>query len=155
MKNRLFLTGARRRKGRGTIKWREDKGRIDPVLLDLVALRTAQIYRHTVSMERHTLDLKTRGEPEQRLAQLETWRKSSLFGKKERAALALCEAVALHPTEHVASDLLHRVRLYFSKEQVFTLTQAIIALIDWNHLSASCLWEDEPAGMRTTLHRIE
>jgi alkylhydroperoxidase family enzyme len=128
---------------------------LDPMLLELVSLHASQICRHADDIERHALDLKAGGETEQRIDQLNEWRKSTLFSKEERAALALCDAIVLHPTARLAKKLLHEERVYFSKEQIMSLTQAIIALIDWNPLSASCLLEDETKCTRAIFHRTE
>lgn len=143
------------------VKWTRSKkpcetgSEVNPTLLDLVRLRVCQIYQQEVGIEKHTLDLKARGETEQRLNQLKEWQKSSLFSKKERAALALCEAIVLHPTEHPAREFLCKAQVYFSKEQLISLTLTVLALIDWSHLSASYFWEDEAHETRMTFHRVE
>jgi AhpD family alkylhydroperoxidase len=153
MKNRLStIKRGRKRKPKSLGK---PDSYLDPMLIELINLHASQICRHADGIERHALDLKAGGETEQRLNQLNEWRKSTLFSEDECAALALCEAIVLHPTAPLARALLHKELIYFSEEQIMSLTQAILALIDWNPLSASCLLEDETKGTRTILHRTE
>ncbi|WP_445271810.1 carboxymuconolactone decarboxylase family protein, partial [Streptomyces sp. DSM 41978] len=70
---------------------------IDPVLLELVQIRASQVNRCAYCIDYHTSDARKAGETEERIYQLSAWEESSLFTEKERAALALTEAVTLLP----------------------------------------------------------
>jgi len=128
---------------------------INLTTLELVRLRASQLFRKTAQNETYVPDPKATEEKEQCLDQLKGWRKSSRFSQRERAALALCEAIVLHPTEHVPAKVLRYVQVYFSKEQLVSLTLTILSLINWNPLSASHFLGKEPSEKRPNLHRIE
>ena len=70
---------------------------LDPVLLELVQIRASQINRCAYGIDYHTSDARMAGETEERVYQLPAWQESSLFTQRERAALALTEAVTLLP----------------------------------------------------------
>jgi alkylhydroperoxidase family enzyme len=106
---------------------------IDPALLDLARLRVAQISQSRVGMEKHRLDLETRGESAERLEQLQMWRESALFSDKERAALALGEAVFLDPTKPIFHHHLEEIRRFFEKDELISLLLAIMAVNDWSY----------------------
>ena len=109
---------------------------MDPALLDLVRLRIAQIHHYKVGVEKHRLDLKARGESEERLDQLKAWHESSLFSDCEKAALALGESISLDPIESLPKQLVQEARRHFNKEQMISLLVAIMAINDWNYLTA-------------------
>lgn len=63
-------------------------------LLNLVAIRIAQLNRCALSLAAYVELAKLQGEHPMRLCHLSAWRDSNLFGPRERAALACAEAVA-------------------------------------------------------------
>ena len=107
--------------------------RIDPVLLDLVGLRMAQIRQCAMGVEKHWLDLQARGVSAERLDQVHLWRESSFFNAKEKAALMLGEAIASDPTKPVLDQLLEEARRHFRREELISLLVAIMAVNDSNH----------------------
>ncbi len=60
---------------------------------DLVALRASQINGCAFCIDMHWKDARAGGESEERLYSLAAWRESRLYSERERAALALCEAM--------------------------------------------------------------
>jgi len=70
---------------------------LDPRLRELVAARTAQLNGCLASLARHSRAAVELGETHARLAALSRWRRSALFDARERAALALADALALLP----------------------------------------------------------
>lgn len=63
-------------------------------LRELLILRTAQVCRSSYQWEQHLSLAQKAGVPETQISELERWRTSALFDPRERAALALTEAVA-------------------------------------------------------------
>jgi alkylhydroperoxidase family enzyme len=104
---------------------------VDPALLDLVRLRMAQTSRCRSEMEKQRLYLKMRAESHERLDQLKAWRKASCFSPKERAALALGEAIAFGSTEPAMGQLLEEAQGHFAKEELIALLLAIMPPTDW------------------------
>jgi AhpD family alkylhydroperoxidase len=74
---------------------------LDPTLRELVNLRTSIINGCAYCIATHTKDARQAGESEQRLYALAAWRVSPLFSDRERAVLALTDAITLISDEHV------------------------------------------------------
>src|ERR1700761_8521826 len=64
---------------------------IEQSLLELVKLRASQINGCAYCIDMHWSDARRHGESEQRLYMLSAWRESSLYSRRERAALAWTE----------------------------------------------------------------
>ncbi len=70
-----------------------DEAGLDRTLTELLNIRISQINGCAYCLDVHVKDALENGETSQRLAVLPAWRESTLFAEKERAALALAEAV--------------------------------------------------------------
>lgn len=77
---------------------------LDPLLVELVKLRTSQINGCGFCLRLHTRDAVRKGETSDRLAVLPAWRETAYFSEAERAALAVAESVTLITSEAPASD---------------------------------------------------
>jgi AhpD family alkylhydroperoxidase len=66
---------------------------LDRTLTELLNIRISQINGCAYCLDVHVQDALENGETSQRLAVLPAWRETGLFTEKERAALALAEAV--------------------------------------------------------------
>ena len=71
---------------------------LEPSLLGLVRLRASLMNGCEYCVGLHTMELKKVGESEERIASVAEWRGSSLYTKRERAALADLVARPAHPT---------------------------------------------------------
>lgn len=110
---------------------------LDEGLIELVKLRSSEINGCAYCIDMHTKDARTRGESEQRLYGVGTWREAPFYSDRERAALAWTEAVT-KISEHQTSDALYaEVRKHFSEKETLDLTMAIIAINSWNRLAIS------------------
>jgi AhpD family alkylhydroperoxidase len=67
-------------------------GGVDPLVLELVHLRASQINGCSPCVFTGVASAKKRGETEERLHNVVTWRETPFFTEEERAALALTEA---------------------------------------------------------------
>jgi AhpD family alkylhydroperoxidase len=67
-------------------------GGVDPLVLELVHLRASQINGCSPCVFAGVESAKKRGETEERLHNVVTWRETPFFSEQERAALALTEA---------------------------------------------------------------
>lgn len=109
---------------------------LDPVLLELVQIRAAQINRCAYCLDYHTSDARTAGESEERIYQLSAWEESSLFTEKERAALALTEAVTLLP-EGVSDAVYAEAAKHFDDKELAQLIALIFTANAWNRMNVA------------------
>jgi AhpD family alkylhydroperoxidase len=104
-------------------------------LLDLVRLRASQINNCAHCIDMHAKDLRARGETEQRIYLLGSWRESPFYSARERAALAWTECITLIADERAPDDVYEIVRKEFSELEFVNLTLAIVAINGWNRLN--------------------
>lgn len=110
---------------------------IDPVLYELIKIRASQINGCSYCLDMHTSDLRNMGETEQRLNLIVVWREAPIFTGKERAALALTEAVTLISEAGVPQDIYDDVRKHFSESEFVALVMAINAINCWNRIAVA------------------
>jgi AhpD family alkylhydroperoxidase len=108
---------------------------LDPSLLDLIKTRASQLNGCAYCLDMHTKEARARGETEQRLYALPTWRATPFYTDRERAALAWTDAVTLISHGPVPDTLYEEARRYFSKKELVDLTLTLVAINGWNRLS--------------------
>jgi len=107
----------------------------DPRLKALVELRTSQINGCAYCVDLHSKDARKVGETQQRLDCLCVWREVSFFTPRERAALALTEAVTRVSLEHVSDEIFDEARAHFTEREIVDLVMVISVMNAWNRLS--------------------
>ena len=85
----------------------------------------------------HTKDARALGETEQRLYLVSAWREAPVFSRRQRAALAWCEAVTVLPQGGIPDALYQEVAEAFEDTEQLTLTLAVIEINGWNRLSVA------------------
>src|SRR5689334_6243269 len=113
----------------------ETASHVEPKLLELVKIRASQINGCAYCIDMHTKDARAAGETEQRLYALSAWRDTPFFTERERAALALTEAVTLVAETHVPQAVLDETAPVFTPEERTRLLYAIIEINAWNRLA--------------------
>lgn len=108
---------------------------LEPSLLELVKLRASQLNGCAYCVDMHSKDARTRGETEQRLYGLTVWRETPYYTERERAALALTEAVTLIAGSHVPAEVYDQARQQFSNEELVKLMIAIVIINTWNRFA--------------------
>jgi AhpD family alkylhydroperoxidase len=108
--------------------------KLEPALLALVKMRASQINGCAYCLDMHSKDARAEGETEQRLYALPAWEETPFFTDRERAALALTEAVTLVGEGHVPDAVYERAKKSFSDEELVNLTLAIVVINGWNRL---------------------
>jgi AhpD family alkylhydroperoxidase len=103
-------------------------------LSELVKVRASQINGCAFCIDMHWKDARAAGESEERLYSLDAWRESPLYDERERAALALCEAMTLVAVDHVPNAVWHAAQAAFEPEELAQLMFAISAINAWNRL---------------------
>jgi AhpD family alkylhydroperoxidase len=108
---------------------------LEPALLELVKMRASQINGCAFCIDMHSKDARAAGETEQRLYALNAWREAPFFTDRERAALALTEAVTLVAQTHVPDSVVEEASSVFSPDELTKLVFAIIEINAWNRLA--------------------
>jgi AhpD family alkylhydroperoxidase len=104
-------------------------------LRDLVYLRASQINGCAYCVDSHSRDLRKGGETERRVYAVAAWRESSFFSDRERAALAVCDAITLLPDEGLPADVYEAAREHFDDEELAQLIFACVAINAWNRIA--------------------
>lgn len=110
------------------------KTSLDGAIKNLVDIRASQLNGCTFCLDMHVKQAKLRGERELRLYHLPVWRESPLFSGKEKAALALTEALTCIGEEGISDALYRATREYFTDEELSELTFTIAIINAWNRL---------------------
>ncbi|WP_203645604.1 carboxymuconolactone decarboxylase family protein [Streptomyces sp. SID14478] len=125
------------------------KGLGDPVLAELVMIRASQINECAFCLDMHVdVAVEKNGESAKRIALLNAWREAGeLFSERERAALALTEAMtvltggASHASGagegFVPDEAYEGAAKLFSEVELAHLIGAITVINSWNRLMVS------------------
>ncbi|MGW3568390.1 carboxymuconolactone decarboxylase family protein [Streptomyces sp. NPDC000941] len=111
---------------------------LDPALVDLIKIRASQINHCAFCVHMHTRDARKAGETEERINLLSAWEEASgFFTEKERAALALTEAVTVLTDGFVPDEVYQRAAAHFEEAELAQVIAAIIAINAWNRIGVS------------------
>ena len=114
---------------------------LEESLLHLIKLRASQINGCAYCLDMHWKDLKSIGEPDHRLYELDAWEETSFYTDRERAALAGTEAVTKVAETRVPDALYQEVRQHFNEKELADLTLAIATINAWNRLNVAARTE--------------
>ncbi|RMB82411.1 carboxymuconolactone decarboxylase family protein [Streptomyces shenzhenensis] len=109
--------------------------KLQPEILELIRIRASQLNGCAFCLDMHTKDARAAGETEQRLYALNAWRETPFFTERERAALALAEAVTLVHDGHVPDAVYAEAAEVFSEEQVAALIWAATVINAYNRIA--------------------
>ncbi|MGK3138494.1 carboxymuconolactone decarboxylase family protein [Pantoea trifolii] len=107
---------------------------LETSLKHLVDLRASQLNQCAFCADMHVKEAKLHGERELRLHHVAIWRESPLFTAKEKAALALTEALTRLGDHGIDEALYNEVRAHFSEVETSELTFCIAVINTWNRL---------------------
>lgn len=110
---------------------------IETSIRDLVSIRASQLNGCGFCLDMHVKEARIHGERELRIYHLATWRESTLFAPRERAALAWTEALTRLPEHGVADDIYERVREQLSEKELSDLTFDVMAINAWNRANVA------------------
>ncbi|ALB55260.1 carboxymuconolactone decarboxylase family protein [Cronobacter universalis] len=110
------------------------KSSLTPTLKQLIDLRASQLNGCAFCVDMHVKEAKMAGERELRLYHLPVWRESPLFSAKEKAALALTEAITHIGAEGVSEAIYREARAHFSETEIAEIAFAIAIINSWNRL---------------------
>lgn len=109
--------------------------KVEPELLELIRIRASQINGCAFCLDMHTKDARALGETEQRIYALNAWRETPFFSARERAALALTEAVTLVHDGHVPDAVYAEAAEVFDDQQVAALIWAATVINAYNRIA--------------------
>ena len=110
-------------------------------LVELVKVRVSQVNGCAYCLDMHGQDARAAGESEQRLATLPAWRETPFFSERERAALALAEAITLVADGHVPDAVYAEAAELFAPPALAELIWQITIINAWNRIAVSTRME--------------
>jgi len=103
----------------------------------LLRLRASQINQCAFCIRLHTRDALSSGESSDRVSVLLAWRESDYFTEKERAALALIEAITLISDGQVPDSIYQQAAICLSKDEILAVEWLSIVINVWNRIAIS------------------
>ncbi|MER6980456.1 carboxymuconolactone decarboxylase family protein [Streptomyces carpinensis] len=111
------------------------KGLGDPALAELVMIRASQINHCAFCLDMHLKAARRTGESEDRIQLLGAWEETEdLYTERERAALALTEAVTVLTDGFVPDEVYERAAKHFDEAGLAHLIGLISVINGWNRL---------------------
>ena len=114
---------------------------LEPSLLELVRYRASQLNGCAFCLDMHAKDARAAGESEERLYVMAAWRDAPFFSDRERAALALTDAMTTLPGGDVGDDVWTEAAAQFSETELAGLVAAITVINAWNRIGVSTRME--------------
>ncbi|WP_273021289.1 carboxymuconolactone decarboxylase family protein [Rheinheimera sp.] len=123
------------------------KTSIDPLIKSLIDIRASQLNNCAFCLDMHIKQAKIKGERELRIYHVAIWRESPLFNAKEKAALALTEALTKLPDTGISNELYQATKEHFTDVEISELTYSIGLINFWNRMQI--LAQVEPGSQDT------
>ncbi|WP_417361421.1 carboxymuconolactone decarboxylase family protein [Galbibacter sp.] len=111
------------------------KSGLDKSLYELIKTRASQINGCAYCINMHTRDAMKMGETAQRLFLLDAWRETKLFTQKERAVLALTEAMTSIAGKPVSDEIYMEAKVHLTEKELAAVIMAIVAINGWNRIA--------------------
>jgi len=108
---------------------------LDKNLYELIKTRASQINGCAYCINMHTRDAMKMGETAQRLFLLDAWRETNLYSEKERAVLALTEAMTLIADAAVPDEVYDAAKAQFTNKEFAAVMMAIVTINAWNRIA--------------------
>ncbi|MFD3498527.1 carboxymuconolactone decarboxylase family protein [Streptomyces sp. NPDC058676] len=112
------------------------KGLGDPGLAELVVIRASQLNHCAFCLDMHLAIAREHGVSERQLGLLAAWEEAGedVFDERERAALALTEAVTVLTDGFVPDAVYERAAVHFDEARLAHLVALITAINNWNRV---------------------
>ena len=130
----------------GAISALDDSAQFEPALRELVRIRASQLNGCGYCVDYHSRDAQRAGEQDRRIFALTAWRDSPFFDERERAALALTEALTRMPEGGVPDETYEHAAGHFSEPELGQLMGVIIAINAWNRVGVGTRLQPEVAA---------
>lgn len=113
------------------------KAEIEETIRHLVDVRASQLNGCAFCLDMHWTDAKAQGESDVRLAQLAAYAESPYFDARERAALALTDAVTLLADTQAPDDVWEAAAAQFDEDELAHLVMQIATINAWNRIAVA------------------
>ena len=111
---------------------------IDAELGELIKIRASQINHCAYCLDMHTRDARKHGVSKQKLDVLAAWAEADgLFTERERAALALTEAITELGDGHVPDDVYARAAAVFTDRELGQVIAMAVTINAWNRINVT------------------
>jgi AhpD family alkylhydroperoxidase len=111
---------------------------IDPELAELIKIRASQMNHCAFCLDMHTRDARKHGVSEQKLDVLAAWEEAGdLFTERERAALAIAEAITDLGDGHVSEEVYARAAAVFSERELGQVIAMAVTINAWNRINVT------------------
>ncbi|MER5212278.1 carboxymuconolactone decarboxylase family protein [Streptomyces sp. NPDC002838] len=111
------------------------KGLGDPALAELVVIRASQLNHCAFCLDMHLTIAREHGVSEKQLDLLSAWEEAGdVYDERERAALALTEAVTVLTDGFVPDEVYERAAKHFDEARLAHLVGLIAAINNWNRV---------------------
>lgn len=119
---------------------------LDKTLQELIKLRASQLNGCVYCLDMHLTDAKKMGFSDQRLFTLSAWHESPFFTEKEKAVLALTDAMTLVSEEGIDDEIFDDVLSHLGEEDMAKAMLAICQINTWNRLMVTT--QAPPASLK-------
>jgi AhpD family alkylhydroperoxidase len=109
--------------------------KVEPVLRELVKLRASILNGCAYCIDLHSKRARKAGESEQRIYTIAAWQDAPFFSERERAAMALTDAVTLVAETHAPAEVYENAARYFNSEELAHLIWQIATINVWNRVA--------------------
>ncbi|MFF1442975.1 carboxymuconolactone decarboxylase family protein [Streptomyces sp. NPDC058295] len=111
------------------------RGLGDPALAELVVIRASQLNHCAFCLDMHLTIAREHGVSEKQLDLLTAWEEAGdVYDERERAALALTEAVTVLTDSFVPDEVYERAARHFDAPRLAHLIALITAINSWNRV---------------------
>lgn len=111
---------------------------LDSTIGELIKIRASQINHCAFCLDMHIHDARRFGETEQRLALVAAWEEAGdLFTERERAALAITEAITDLSQRSVPDDVYARAAAVFTERELAHVVGMAAVINSWNRLNVA------------------
>lgn len=110
----------------------------------LVKMRASQINQCAFCLRMHARDALASGETADRLAVLPAWRETRYFTDKERAGLALTEAVTQVAQDQIPDAVYAEAAQHLSPQEIAAIEWLAVVINTWNRIAISSRYPVAP-----------
>lgn len=119
-------------------------GRFGGGLDELIKVRASIVNRCSYCIDTHTTRAVAEGEDPRRLHALAAWADSAFFTPRERAALAVTDAITIISDGPDLTDALAEAAAEFPEDELNRLVAAIVAINAWNRAAIASRFAASP-----------
>jgi AhpD family alkylhydroperoxidase len=109
--------------------------KVESVLAELVKVRASILNGCAYCIDMHSKRARKAGESEQRIYTIAAWQDAPFFSERERAAMALTDAVTLVAETHAPAEVYENAARYFNSEELAHLIWQIATINVWNRVA--------------------